>query len=436
MLIEVSIGEALDKLNILELKLERIKQEERLINVRKELEHYQEVLIYKDKYALQYKLLNFINSKIWELTDIIKSLSVNDPTYATAAYNIFELNQGRFRMKNIINLSEVGMKEQKSYSESTLTLIIDNLEFFYSKLSVINYYSTKYDHISIITPFPIVQTLFNTPNYSYIETAPEHTQNLSEIELPLHCDPKVFDFPVINYIAGGLLGDFIHQLSIINEKFRQTGRKGNLYIANIGDNFRFGLDKAYEDTRNIVLAQRYISTYAIHSGEPVDINLSAWRDTPLVFKANWKIVFNPLYDIDWGSHKWLNLPTLPYYRDTVIISYTPRRPIKETNAFLGLKGRPVLFLTFDLNEYLAFSKLTSTNFDCLKLNSLEQMAAIINSCSLFIGNLTAPLTLALAVHKKCIVLFNNDVEPSSMRYLNLYDDYSYVEYDGIDALTC
>ena len=38
----------------------------------------------------------------------------------------------------------------------------------------------------------------------------------------------------ISYIAGGLFGDFFHQLSVIKEKYMQTGKKGILYIANIG----------------------------------------------------------------------------------------------------------------------------------------------------------------------------------------------------------
>ena len=54
--------------------------------------------------------------------------------------------------------------------------------------------------------------------------------------------------PII-YISGGLLGDFIHQLSVINEKYLETGRKGVLYIStSVGDGFRFGIGRAYSDT--------------------------------------------------------------------------------------------------------------------------------------------------------------------------------------------
>ena len=434
MLIEVSIGEALDKLNILEIKLERIKSEDRLINIRQELEGLKELRVFRDKYAVQYRLLNHINRKIWDLTNLIKSMQYTDPNYARIALEIFDLNQSRFRIKNIINRSESGLKEEKSYTEASITLIIDDLDLFYSKLNLINYLSTKYDKIIIQTQHEAVKKIFSTCNYIYQDSLTLNDgRKLNELEIPT--DIEIYNFPTIKYIAGGLLGDFVHQLSIINEKFRETGRKADLYLANIGDPFRFGLEKAYADTQKIVCAQPYISTYQIFNGESIDINLSEWRDSPLVFKENWKIVFHSIYNVDWGSHSWLSLPKIPYYRDTIIISYTPRRPIKETEVFISLKNRSVLFLTFDFNEYLEFSKITHTNFDCLKLNSLEQMASIINSCALFIGNMSAPLTLALATHKKCIVMFNDDVEGFSMRYLNLYEGYSYLEYNDIDSLT-
>ena len=81
----------------------------------------------------------------------------------------------------------------------------------------------------------------------------------------------------IKYISGGLLGDFIHQLSIVNELYIKTNRKGIIYIANIGDNFRNGLEKTYSDLYDIVMLQEYIEGFKIYNGESYDYNLSEWR---------------------------------------------------------------------------------------------------------------------------------------------------------------
>jgi hypothetical protein len=47
----------------------------------------------------------------------------------------------------------------------------------------------------------------------------------------------------LTYLAGGLLGDFINQLSVIQEVYKLTGRKGFLFVSNRGHEFRFGLEQ-------------------------------------------------------------------------------------------------------------------------------------------------------------------------------------------------
>ena len=69
----------------------------------------------------------------------------------------------------------------------------------------------------------------------------------------------------ITYVSGGLLGDFINQLSIIQETYQKTGRKGFLFVSDRGDKFRFGLQKVYDDTKEFVKAQEYIYEYRLSS---------------------------------------------------------------------------------------------------------------------------------------------------------------------------
>jgi hypothetical protein len=98
----------------------------------------------------------------------------------------------------------------------------------------------------------------------------------------------------IIYISGGLLGDFIHQLSIINEVYIKTKKKGVLYIANIGDTFRNGLDKTYNDLYEIVILQEYIEDFKIYNNEKYDIDLSIWRSYPA--RDNIYNIFNAKLD--------------------------------------------------------------------------------------------------------------------------------------------
>lgn len=434
MLLEVSLGEALDKLSILEIKLEKILQEDRLKHVRNEIAGFQHLLNFKEKYVLQYKLLILINTKIWDLTNIVKKLTIDDSDYAKIFAEIFELNQSRFRIKNIINMAENGLQEQKSYNEICITINISDLEIFYDRLSLISYLSTQYDKINIITNFEQVKKIFNTPNYFYLDCS-DSGVNLSEINVT-DVNLEEYNLPTISYISGGLLGDFIHQLSVVNEKYLETGRKGCLYIANIGDKFRLGLETAYSDTYNIIIKQKYIHSYKIYTGESIDINLSTWRNSSLLYRVTWKDIFSNQYSVKWGESPWLSgFDLQDKYKNTVIISYSANRPIKDiTNSLLKELKSEILFIGQSINEYTDFVTKFKIDIPYIIVKNLEEMVLIILSCKLFIGNLSSPLTFALAGHKNCIAQLIGKIDDVHMRNLNIYPEYSCIEYNNIDNL--
>jgi len=149
MLIEVSIGEVVDKMSILELKLKFIKNEEQLKEIKKEILVLSACndYIYNNKFY--YELLLYINEQIWNLTDIIKKNNIEIPEYARISNKIFEYNQKRFRLKNFFNIiNNSNLKEQKSYSKNNCLIRINNYDIFLNKQSEINFLSIEYDTIS------------------------------------------------------------------------------------------------------------------------------------------------------------------------------------------------------------------------------------------------------------------------------------------------
>ena len=81
----------------------------------------------------------------------------------------------------------------------------------------------------------------------------------------------------ISYLAGGMLGYFIYELSVIQEKYIETGKKGILYLSEKGDKFRYGLLNTFNDTYNIIIDQEYIDKYELYNNQPIDIDLTLWR---------------------------------------------------------------------------------------------------------------------------------------------------------------
>ena len=208
----------------------------------------------------------------------------------------------------------------------------------------------------------------------------------------------------ITYISGGLLGDFFHQLSIINENYIKTNKKGILYIANIGDTFRNGLQKTYDDLCEIVFLQEYIEDFKIYNGEIYDINLSFWRN---YVSGNTRIcnVIKNIYDVEWGIHKWVNnIPVLKEWENKIIINTTHYR-FPNKSFFEQIKGLDLtnfVYISIFKNEYDYFVNKTNIQINYYSPKSLMELCIILNSCEKFIGSLSAPLSIATSLHKNCV----------------------------------
>ena len=317
MKVEVSIGEVIDKFSILELKKNKIQDETKVQEIQKELDVLNVCNHYKNEYSFFYRLLMYVNGEIWTMTDTIKTLNWEDEPqiFSKISNQIFEFNQKRFRIKNWFNLMvNSNIKEQKSYTTSQFGIIIENEEVFYNKIPELLYLTLEYDSITIYTTelmISLIQNIIKIPNIVY--------ENIN-----------VLDFSILETQTN----DFIQSLSVINEKFYETGRKGILYIANgnvdcnsfTGDIFRNGVENTYNDTYEIIMKQNYIKDYQLYNNQSIEINLNEWRSNPNLYKKNWYHIYKEIYNVEWGKHKWLNNIDLDdKWKDIILINNTSYR---------------------------------------------------------------------------------------------------------------
>ena len=124
-LIPVSWGELFDKITILEIKIENLKEKNALNNVK--TEHDQLNTIYnnnflKDELArVLFNDLKEINQKLWDIEDKIRDKERSkkfDKEFIELARNVYFTNDERSRIKRNIN-ETFGSKiiEEKSYSK-------------------------------------------------------------------------------------------------------------------------------------------------------------------------------------------------------------------------------------------------------------------------------------------------------------------------------
>lgn len=126
MKIEISNGEIVDKMTILELKLDKIKNTTQLENISKEWEILNDCVmslfqIFGDK-PLYNKVdqLSEVNSKLWDIENWIRDCEKEErfnKEFVELARSVYRLNDERSKIKRHINiLTKSELIEEKSYS--------------------------------------------------------------------------------------------------------------------------------------------------------------------------------------------------------------------------------------------------------------------------------------------------------------------------------
>ena len=122
-LAEVSAGELIDKITILEIKKNKISNKEKLFDVEKELQSLNQTMkkyILNDSKIIKYKnQLKEINSRLWDLENAKRAAEKNGEfgdKFINDARNVYKLNDERAASKlTINNILGSNIKEVKSY---------------------------------------------------------------------------------------------------------------------------------------------------------------------------------------------------------------------------------------------------------------------------------------------------------------------------------
>ena len=122
MKIEVSIGEIVDKLSILQIKTEEIKDETKLNNVRSEYDYLYDI-VFNEMGIEQsdFTELVSVNKKLWIIEDDIRDkerAKEFDDIFIEFARAVYVTNDERAEVKKKINLKYGStFVEEKSYSD-------------------------------------------------------------------------------------------------------------------------------------------------------------------------------------------------------------------------------------------------------------------------------------------------------------------------------
>tara|TARA_B100000123_G_scaffold144099_1_gene106415 strand:+ start:98 stop:544 length:447 start_codon:yes stop_codon:yes gene_type:complete len=123
-LAEVSAGELIDKITILEIKKDKIKQVEKLLEINKEfkslIETFNKNISNNEEIKDLMSNLKEINLKLWDIEDkkrLAERKNIFDDKFIQLARDVYKFNDERAKIKLKINiLLGSNIKEVKSYN--------------------------------------------------------------------------------------------------------------------------------------------------------------------------------------------------------------------------------------------------------------------------------------------------------------------------------
>ena len=123
-LTEISVGELLDKISIIEIKLKNIKDKDKLIHIKKEykiLSKIKKKFKIKKKVNIYYNQLKKINTNLWNIENKIRKhekLKKFNKNFIYLARKVYLTNDKRSHIKLKINkVMNSNIIEMKSYSK-------------------------------------------------------------------------------------------------------------------------------------------------------------------------------------------------------------------------------------------------------------------------------------------------------------------------------
>lgn len=192
----VSVGEALDKLTILDIKVQKIQDAEKKTHCQREYDLLRtELEPYITSCQFYYDRLRDINLQIWEMQDTIRIRP--DPQKCV---EILDKNDMRFRFKNVINqIVDSYLQEQKGYS-TRRALVISHMGLgdHIGLIGAIRYIAAQHDETVVVCKRPnadnVASFFADNPSIKlWIVDAPYsvHPTNTTAGDV-VPVDPKIF----------------------------------------------------------------------------------------------------------------------------------------------------------------------------------------------------------------------------------------------------
>ena len=217
----------------------------------------------------------------------------------------------------------------------------------------------------------------------------------------------------INFISGGMLGDFIHNMAVVKNVCDKEKCRANVYLTDKigiynGDTWKMGCERAHSDLKELIMSQPFVDKFEVlpDGFDQPFINLNAWRVSieqdrmeKGYYYRSWSELLSRHYGYNISTqYRWLDAPKDEVdVKGKIVIHRSTHRhnPTFNWERILD-RDEGFVFVTSAISEWDKFP-FKKDNVKLRIVESINDRASCINSGKYFIGNQSAPFALASAL---------------------------------------
>lgn len=233
---------------------------------------------------------------------------------------------------------------------------------------------------------------------------------------------------------GGKLGDFLHAMFAVKHMCQDKNQKANVYMYDVG--WEFGIQNTYSELLPIMMKQDYIESFNILSNCEIDLVQTPENNTPVkvldeklikegfidlggyirsswLYKTCWSELYSRTFNFPISKeYQWIKYDIINKDLVGKVLIHRRYNPIRISSDFphkqiIETYGKDVIFISSSDKDYEEFPYKQIPFF---KVKTLDDWFTSINSCSLFVSNLTSPAVISSALDKLRIIELPNIID--------------------------
>jgi hypothetical protein len=227
---------------------------------------------------------------------------------------------------------------------------------------------------------------------------------------------------------GGKLGDFLHSMYAVKHLTKLHNTKAHIHLYDIG--WELGIETAHRELSELMLRQDYVESVSILTdyelgtefNSPVRVynkklldegffDLGDYIRSPWLYKACWTELYSNTFQFPITSeYAWIEHNKIDERLVNKILIHRRYNPIRLNPLFpyeqiINEYGEHLVFVASSDKDYEAFPYKDVIPF--VKVSLLDDWFTAVNSCFMFISNLSSPTAMAHALDKLRIIELPN-----------------------------